>query len=322
MGRHTDSAGIRRPRRTLTTVPITLLSCADPLRPTRTDPHFARDARAARDLGAAVALIDHDALQRGAGGEAIARVPRDLGPAWYRGWMTTAAEYTALAAALTGRGTPPAVPPEHYRAAHELPGWYDAFAALTPASVWSPVAPHRPPEPAALTALVRPLRPGPLVIKDYVKSRKHEWDEACHVPDGADTARLHATVTRLVELAGDGLAGGVVVREFEEYAGAEVRVWWIDGDPVLVGPHPDTPDDRPGTGARGGLDTGLDAALPAVGTAVGALGCRFVTTDLARRTDGVWRVVEVGDGQVSDLPVTADPAALLARLPATTPTGG
>lgn len=34
----------------------------------------------------------------------------------------------------------------------------------------------------------------------------------------------------------------------------------------------------------------------------------FITVDLVRRSDGVWRVVEVGDGQVSDCPasVTAD----------------
>jgi hypothetical protein len=44
------------------------------------------------------------------------------------------------------------------------------------------------------------------------------------------------------------------------------------------------------------------------------LGCRFVTTDLAQRTDSAWRVIEVGDGQVSDLPTSTDPAALLGPL--------
>jgi hypothetical protein len=41
---------------------------------------------------------------------------------------------------------------------------------------------------------------------------------------------------------------------------------------------------------------------------------RFVTTDLARRADGRWRVIEVGDGQVSDLPSTVDPADLIRAL--------
>jgi hypothetical protein len=38
-----------------------------------------------------------------------------------------------------------------------------------------------------------------------------------------------------------------------------------------------------------------------MGPAVQRLGCRFVTTDVALRSDGVWRVIEVGDAQVSDL---------------------
>ena len=35
---------------------------------------------------------------------------------------------------------------------------------------------------------------------DYVKSRKHEWDEACYVPDVHDVKSLHRTVRRMVEL--------------------------------------------------------------------------------------------------------------------------
>lgn len=37
-------------------------------------------------------------------------------------------------------------------------------------------------------------------------------------------------------------------------------------------------------------------------------------TDLAQHTDGTWRVAEVGDGQVSDLPTGTDPTALLDPL--------
>jgi hypothetical protein len=53
--------------------------------------------------------------------------------------------------------------------------------------------------------------------------------------------------------------------------------------------------------------------------AVAALGLPWVTVDLARRSDGVWRVVELGDAQVSDRPTGTTPEALLAAL-ATKPT--
>jgi hypothetical protein len=42
-----------------------------------------------------------------------------------------------------------------------------------------PAEPGRPPSVDELAALVAPLRRGPAVVKDFVKSRKHEWDEAC-----------------------------------------------------------------------------------------------------------------------------------------------
>ncbi len=193
-------------------MPGRVLFCADPLRPRRVDEHFAAEAEAVREAGGRVALIDHDALLRRDASSAVDRVPRDLGPAWYRGWMIPVDRYRELAEALTARGTGLVVWPEDYRRAHELPGWYNVFAGVTPLSVW---------------------------------------------------------------------------------CGAE---------PGVVGAHPDAPDRR----------TAPD--LASVRPLVHTLGCRFVTTDLARRTGGEWRVVEVGDGQVNDRPSTVDPAVLTAAL--------
>ncbi|MCD0453586.1 ATP-grasp domain-containing protein [Actinocorallia sp. API 0066] len=282
---------------------LTVLFCADPLHPRRVDEHFLREAETVRASGGAPVLLDLEMLRSGDAAEAVRRVPRGIGGLWYRGWMLTAAEYHALAKALAARGAPLMTPPDGYQRAHELPGWYDTFAGLTPASVWLPLLPRQAPAPAPLAVAAARLPRGPLVVKDYVKSRKHEWDEACFVPDPADTGALARVVARMVELQDDFLSGGVVLRAYEEYSTSEARVWWVDGDPVLVGPHPDNPD--------AGVAPDLDQVRPAVR----ALGCRFVTTDLARRADGVWRVVEVGDGQVSDLHTDADVADLYFHLP-------
>jgi hypothetical protein len=140
-------------------------------------------------------------------------------------------------------------------------------------------------------------------VKDYVKSRKHEWAQACFVPELGETDAVERVVGRFVELQGEFLAGGVVLREFENFVGEEVRVWWIDGVARLVTAHPDN----------------QTAACPApelrdVELAVRGLGARFVTTDMARREDGVWRVIEVGDGQVSDLHRDIDPGDLVRLL--------
>lgn len=288
-------------------MPTALLLPRDPLNPRRADPHFAREAVAARELGCAVAYLDHDAAVRGDAAEAVARVPRDFGDVRYRGWMVTSGVYAALDGALRSRGARLLTSPAAYRSAHELPGWYAHFRELTPASRTIGLEHGELPTAARLAAEAAALPPGAAVVKDWVKSRKHEWDTACFVPDLADTAHLASVVGAFLEGQGEFLVGGVVLRAFEEFTGPEARVWWLDGEPVLVTPHPDTPD-TPADALPDLPDT------PAVSAAVRALGAPFVTTDLALRADGARRIVEVGDGQVSDLPAGVDPGDLLRPL--------
>ena len=51
--------------------------------------------------------------------------------------------------------------------------------------------------------------------------------------------------------------------------------------------------------------------------ALGRVGARFMTADLARRVDGEWLLLEVGDGQVSGLPEDASATDLYRALAAT-----
>ncbi|PRY01888.1 hypothetical protein CLV72_101486 [Allonocardiopsis opalescens] len=285
----------------------TVLFAADPLRPGRVDPHFAAQAEAVRELGGTVKTVDHDALAHGDAEGAARRVDRDLGPAWYRGWMIPAVAYRALATALAGRGTPLVVGPGAYVRAHHLPGWYPLFAEATPASVWWAAQPGEVPGEAELARALAPLGGGAGMVKDYVKSRKDAWADACHIPELSDTPAALAVVRRFVELQGEYLEGGVVVRAFEPFEGtdgraAEARVWWRDGEPVLVAPHPDSPGEL--------VEPDVEPFRPLVD----ALACRFVTTDLARRTDGRWRLVELGDAQVSDAGAGVPPDALARML--------
>ncbi|GIN02315.1 hypothetical protein Pve01_39730 [Planomonospora venezuelensis] len=279
-----------------------LLFCADPLRPRRVDPHFEPEARAVRDRGGRLALIDHDALAADRAEEAVARVPEGFGPVWYRGWMLRSRQYAALEEALRARGCRLLTDAGGYRRAHELPGWLRCFRELTPCTAVVPMAPgERAPRGRRLARLAGGLGETGFVVKDYVKSRKHEWAEACYAPD---LEALERVVARFVELQGEDLTGGLAIRRFERFTGAQLRVWWVDGEAVFAGPHPDSPD---GAAER-------PEAMDEVREAVQNLGARFVTTDLVRRADGAWRVIEVGDGQVSDWPSTADPGVLADAL--------
>ena len=115
--------------------------------------------------------------------------------------------------------------------------------------------------------------------------------------------------SRFRELRDDDFTGGFVLRRFEHFTSAEVRTWWINGTCALTTAHPDTPEDHP----PATFSPGPAAAL------ITAWGLPFVTADFARRDDGAWRLIEVGDGQVSDRPATTPAEALIAALQASNP---
>ncbi|WP_232323667.1 ATP-grasp domain-containing protein [Catenuloplanes japonicus] len=274
-----------------------LIVPADPMRPRRADDHFAAEAAAARDAGVEVAVIDHDALAGGGDADAaVRRVPAG-DDAVYRGWMLPADGYATMAAALERRGVTLRTGAAAYRSAHELPGWYEALRPVTPGSVWTAGDAR-----ADFDHARHRLGPGAAVLRDYTKSAKHHWHEAAYVPDLTDADAAWRVASRLRELRGDDFTGGFVLRRFEPLTAPEVRTWWIAGEHRLTGPHPDTPGPHD------------EPDLTSVTPLVAALHLPFVTVDLARREDGAWRVVELGDGQVSDRPAAVTPERLLAAL--------
>jgi hypothetical protein len=269
----------------------------DVLHPRRPDEHFAAEAQAAREAGHDVYLVDHDALTRPGGSRmAIAGVIGD-GAAVYRGWMLSAEQYARFADALAARDVVMRTTAGDYARAHEFPGWYDAVREHTPRSVWT-VGTDR----ADFDRACADLGPGSAVVRDHVKSMKHYWREAMFIPDVADADAAWAVACRLRELREDYFTGGFVLRRFEEFTGAEVRTWWVRGECRLVGAHPDTPDES------------ATVDLAPFRHAITGLALPFVTVDVARRADGVWRIVEVGDGQVSDRPTTLAAADLISAL--------
>ncbi len=291
--------------------PIRVLFCAHPFERGAVDPEYDPELRACRTLGIQHALVRIEPLlERGDAAAATRTVPaRAPGPALYRGWMLHPDRYAELSAALATRGDHLVNPPASYRHCHWLPESYAAIEPWTPRSAWLPAAEVSMDRVVGLAAA---FGQRPLVVKDYVKSRKHEWAEACFIPDATDRAAVERVVGRFLELTED-LQGGIVLREFVqlEQVGAharsgmplarEWRVFWLDRRPVLVAPYwPEVAGEPPP------VDAFVEAAS--------RVQSRFFTMDLARRTTGEWIVVELGDGQVAGLPDGSDPARFLAEL--------
>lgn len=278
---------------------VILLVPGDPLNDRRPDEYFAGDVAAAKELDWTVCLVDVEALGAGDAGSAVRRQAATSDRAIYRGWMVRSEHYAQFEAALTAKDVRLYTDSAQYRSAHELPGWYACFQSHTAPSVWLT---HSGTE--TLLELVKTLPSGPAVIKDWVKSMKHYWDEAAYIPDIGDSDAVMRVAQRFLELRGDDLVGGVVVRSFERYEPGEVRSWWVDGRCVAVSAHPDTPDVIPAG----------DVPIDDLTQAVRQLGSHFCTVDLAKADSGQWRVIEVGDGQVSDRPPGLAPQVFLRAI--------
>jgi hypothetical protein len=272
-----------------------------PLNLRETDDDFAEERAAAKDAGVSTALVDHTRLVNGEPLAALAALGEYQGSAVYRGWMLTPSEYETLYTTLGSSGISLINDPAAYRTCHYLPDSYGFIEPHTARSVWMPLG--GAPNFQAIARLLESFGSNALIVKDYVKSQKHYWNEACFIPHANDLPEVERVVRRFLELQGDDLNEGLVFREFlplkrigtHPQSGmplsAEFRIFWLDAEPLLshrywaeLGPF-DSPlpleDLRP-----------LAAQVPS----------RFFTMDVAFLDSGELTIVELGDGQVAGLP--------------------
>jgi hypothetical protein len=271
-------------------MPQTLIVPSDWFSPDAPDEHFLPEAEAALAAGIKIATLNQEALDRGE-----VKLSDDVaGRAFYRGWMLADSDYQSLHSAVVDKGGELITSPKHYRQAHWLPGWIDLFRDLTPFTVVSKDGDYR----AALRQM-----DGACIIKDYVKSAKHKWTECTFIPDPEDEAHALRVIDNFLTERDTNRVGEVCFRQFEDFQSPEMRSWWVDGQCLMIGAHPDRPK-----------QTRDISSLEEIADAVQQLDNRFVSVDLAYRRDGLLRVVEVGDGQVSDRPATCQTSDFIKML--------
>lgn len=206
-----------------------------------------------------------------------------LGNAWledwsnhtvvYRGWMMGAEEYDQFVEKVEKAGGKPLHTREQYHSCHYLPMWYPLIEDLTAQTVLFS---------ADCDGLVDWLRTFQksgwqgFFIKDWVKSLKTSVGSVVFNPDDAPKV-----VEEMRKYRGT-IEGGLAVRRYENIDPAtEKRFFVVDGVPY--GPD------------------GADVPPIVFQVAERIKKSRFFSCDVGMRDDGVLRVVELGDGQVSDL---------------------
>src|SRR5690242_817971 len=159
-----------------------------PLKARLPDPDYDAEFNAARKAGFECELYSLEDLRAGdatlatrlcttasMGGEIIL----------HRGWMVSEALYSALFATLAAKGYRLVATPEQYAQAHYLPNAYALIQGQTPESVWVEAK-----DVAGAWEKYKQIGQPPAIVKDFVKSAKHRWNEACFIPAGTAQKRF------------------------------------------------------------------------------------------------------------------------------------
>ena len=283
----------------------------------KVDPDFREEYDAAIAAGFDVSLISFEDLNGNNVSKAVGRIrpSEEESKAIYRGWMLSEEKYKALFEALKSKNLLLINTPTQYATCHYLPNSYPFIKDVTPVTRWMEFAGAVDFEEVyALTAKFGKV---PIIVKDFVKSQKHNWEEACFIPDASDNRSVKLVVSKFIELQGESLTRGLVFRRFEELEflvnhsksgmplTREFRLFFCNGELLNVFEYWDDGD----YGSQSpDLKSFIDLAKD--------VESNFFTMDIARRKDGAWIVIELGEGQVSGVPDHANKSSFYEKLQA------
>lgn len=272
--------------------------CADPIDPRSVEADFAAEVAAARMAGFTTVLLDHDELDQRTNAAAALRKTRidEPGRAVYRGWMLRSEAYESLFAALSERGVTLLTSPAEYSACHHAPGSYTELSDWMAPSAFLPVS--EVDDPVAVTRALAKFGGSAVILKDWVKSQAAGyWAEACFIPDASNPRQAVSVISRFRELQAESLVGGLVFRAYLPlqpvgHPAHEHRAFIVGGRVVGCWPRSEQ------AASVGSPPQELLASVAA------KVPSRFASADFGVDESGHWWLLEVGDGQVSGLPVT------------------
>lgn len=266
--------------------------CNHPLYQRRPDDDYAEEYRICSEKADTV-LFSYEDLELGKLSLYCGEIS---GLTAYRGWMMKPKMYRLFYELLLKRGIILINDPQEYEFCHLLPNWYGKIYPETPESHWTDTSRFDD-----AVQLLNELE-GPAIVKDYVKSRKHEWYEACFIED-VHTDKAEQVIQNFIERQNTDLVGGIVLRKFidlktigyHEKSGMpiseEYRIFVLGGIILCAGGY--WTDEQ-----KLCLS---DEEIRWVQSIIPKVKSEFFTIDLARCSDGKLVVMELGDGQVSGL---------------------
>jgi hypothetical protein len=233
----------------------------------KVDEAFLDRVTCLRSVGFETSVISLDALASGTSN--ISPLPDSGEKLIYQGWMMTPADYLQLTKVVKDAGADSFTSHDEYLTTHYLPNWYPLIRDLTPETRFFSVDDD-------LESALNGLGWNRFFIKDYVKSLKTSVGAIIEEP-----AAISTVVTEMQKFRGS-IEGGFCVRQVEDFIPAtEKRYFVIHGKPFAALPNEEIPE--------------------IVEECAKRINSQFFSVDAIARRDGCKRIVELGDGQVSDL---------------------
>jgi len=239
---------------------------ADPLTPTHMDEFFKPQAvELSNGYASALFSLEEGRVHRVVAGETV----------MYRGWMLTADQYLKMSEKVDAVGAMLYTSVDQYLNTHHIPNWYQQLVEYTADTI---VFTNKWLETANLRDSFELLKSRGwerFFLKDYVKSLSTTRGKGSVCDDASEAMEC----IELMKKFRGGLEGGLCIRRYEEL-NDERRYFILNG--------------KVGSGFRSADEEVLKAAAHRIDSP-------FFSVDVAYDAAGRTRIVEIGDGQVSDL---------------------
>ena len=268
---------------------------------------FVEEYNAAESESISISLISFKELRRGNIDQALKRVKESMTEeiGMYRGWMLKPQEYTKLYESLRQKNIKLINSPTEYKYCHYLPENYETIREYTPKTIYKKI-----PGGYRVGEFVKELEEfegEPIIVKDYVKSQKHYWEEACYIPKSNNLEIVERITKRFIELQEEDLNEGIVYREFVELEELtnhsksgmpltkEFRLFIKNGEIKSCFKYWDE-----------GKYNNVEPEIERFADVIKKIKSNFFSMDIAKKKGGDWIIIEIGDGQVSGLPENAN----------------
>lgn len=295
-----------------------IIFCNDPLNAKSVDSSYELEFNNCLKLDYNVELLSFEEIILSNYSKSLKKISKfeNLEIVIYRGWMLKETEYKTLYDELLNFNHKLINDPTQYLLCHYLPYNYELISEYTPKTIWMDVDEKNHYNISDIMEKLKVFNGQPIILKDYVKSQKHNWKEACFIEDSSNEENVKRITDKFIELQANNLTKGLVFREFIEFdflnyhpkskmpLTKEFRLFFFYNELIGVMNYWD----------EGEYENQIIEEIDLFKNIAKKITSNFFNMDVAKSKSGKWYIVELGDGQVTGFPDNFDSESLYKKI--------